>query len=87
MPNHDDQFPGLLIEAATAAADAHRRELGKRKRDEETAYAPATGSSVNTFQHLNRPISEEQPRRSDVPQRSILSGSAASVLFREPSER
>lgn len=35
----DDQFAGL-VEAATAAADAHQRDLGKRKRDEDVAYVP-----------------------------------------------
>lgn len=33
----DVQFAGL-VEAATAAADAHQRDLGKRKRGEENAY-------------------------------------------------
>lgn len=39
-PN-DIQFAGL-VEAATAAADAHQRDLGKRKRGEEHAYIPVS---------------------------------------------
>lgn len=47
----EGQFAGL-IEAATAAADAHHRnevgnELGKRKRDTNDAYTSAAGNDVN----------------------------------------
>lgn len=43
----DVHFAGL-IEAATAAADAHQRDLGKRKRGEEDAYTPvSTGAVAN----------------------------------------
>jgi len=47
----DIQFAGL-VEAATAAADAHQRDLGKRKRGDENAYISV--SSEVTF--------AEQPR-------------------------
>lgn len=41
----DVHFAGL-IEAATAAADAHQRDLGKRKRGEEHAYIPVSTNDV-----------------------------------------
>lgn len=66
----DIQFAGL-VEAATAAADAHQRDLGKRKRGEENAYIPVS-ADVTAF--------NEQPKT------PTLSNSAA-VLFREPSEK
>lgn len=66
----DIQFAGL-VEAATAAADAHQRDLGKRKRGEEHAYIPVS-SDLAAF--------DEEPKS------STLSNSAA-VLFREPSEK
>ncbi|KAJ9662078.1 hypothetical protein H2198_001620 [Neophaeococcomyces mojaviensis] len=56
----DIQFAGL-VEAATAAADAHQRDLGKRKRGEENAYIPVSTEVAFT----------EQPRS------STLSSSAA----------
>lgn len=48
-PSNDVQFAGL-VEAATAAADAHQRDLGKRKRGEENAYS--TTSSNDAHQGL-----------------------------------
>lgn len=67
----DIQFAGL-VEAATAAADAHQRDLGKRKRGEENAYIPV--STDVAFPELPQPKTP------------TLSNSAA-VLFREPSEK
>jgi len=67
----DIQFAGL-VEAATAAADAHQRDLGKRKRGEENAYIPVSTDLA---------FAEQQQ-----PKTPTLSNSAA-VLFREPSEK
>lgn len=67
-----------LISAAAAAADAHKRELGKRKRGEQDAYHPA--SAQLNFE--DDPI----PKTSTSTSTPILSNSAA-VLFREPSEK
>ncbi|KAK5106248.1 hypothetical protein LTS08_000366 [Lithohypha guttulata] len=66
----DIQFAGL-VEAATAAADAHQLDLGKRKRGEENAYTPVSA---------NAGVFVDQPKA------STLINSAA-VLFREPSEK
>ncbi|KAK5087439.1 hypothetical protein LTR70_007733 [Exophiala xenobiotica] len=69
----DIQFAGL-VEAATAAADAHQRDLGKRKRGEENAYIPVSTDLA---------FAEQQQQQPKTP---TLSNSAA-VLFREPSEK
>lgn len=68
-PN-DIQFAGL-VEAATAAADAHQRDLGKRKRGDEHAYIP---------------VSTNEAALSESSKAPTLSNSAA-ILFREPSEK
>lgn len=71
----DIQFAGL-VEAATAAADAHQRDLGKRKRGEENAYIPVSADLAFA----------EQQQQQQQPKTPTLSNSAA-VLFREPSEK
>ena len=43
-----------LVEAATAAADVHHRDLGKRKRGQENAYIPVS-SDVNAFEQPRTP--------------------------------
>lgn len=69
--SYEVQFAGL-VEAATAAADAHQRDLGKRKRGEEHAYIPVPANEI---------ASSEPPSKTPT-----LSNSAA-ILFREPSEK
>lgn len=66
----DVQFAGL-VEAATAAADAHQRDLGKRKRGDEHAYIPVSTNEIASSEPTKTPT---------------LTNSAA-ILFREPSEK
>ena len=73
-PNSDVHFAGL-ISAASAAADAQQRELGKRKRGEENAYHPVPIAIAPDLNQYHDPLKGP-----------TLSNSAA-VLFREPSEK